>query len=173
MHQIEEAIKRPKPDISGSNGAQDIISNLQDLLNKIQAQRLPSETDDQSEDPDRSRAVQSPHGINTSDNLSLDDAENPLQLLARASDLQLSPPEARAPLKWPSLALAEPASAPRESLDGNLNAARSFFVPAKARLDTGSDMDPIELGLVTFNEAETLFSLYVREGIQGYTTVPN
>ncbi|PLB44654.1 hypothetical protein P170DRAFT_368185 [Aspergillus steynii IBT 23096] len=160
LHQIEEAIKRPKSDESGSSAPQNIISNLQDLLNKIQGQRLPSETDDPSEDPDRFRAVQSPHEINAGDGLSLDDAENPLQLLARASDLQLSPPKARATIKWPSLGSVEPAGAPRDSLDGSLTAARSFFVPAKARLDTGPDMDPIDLGLVTLHEAETLFSFF-------------
>ncbi|KAK1138506.1 hypothetical protein N8T08_002456 [Aspergillus melleus] len=160
LHQIEEAIKRPKTDDAGSSGAQNIISNLQVLLNKIQGQRLPSETDYQSEDPDRSRAVQSPDETNADDSLSLDDAENPLQLLARASDLQLSPPEAHGTVKWLPLASSEPASAPRDSLNGNSTAARSFFVPAKARLDTGPEIDPIDLGLVTSIEADTLFSFF-------------
>jgi hypothetical protein len=37
--------------------------------------------------------------------------------------------------------------------------AKSFFVPARAHLDVGSELDPVDLGLVTFDEAESLFSL--------------
>lgn len=70
--------------------------------------------------------------------------------------------------KRPSFAPPEPVNALRNSIDENATVARSFFVPAKARLDIGSDMDPIDLGLVALNEAEMLFSLYVREKAQSH-----
>lgn len=91
------------------------------------------------------------------ESLALDDAENPLQLLARASDLQLSPtgmrraPKSPPPLfQGPSFIQGTPIGEP---------SAKSFFVPARANLDIGPEVDPIELGLVTFDESESLFSL--------------
>jgi hypothetical protein len=44
-------------------------------------------------------------------------------------------------------------------LDRREQSAKSFFVPARANLDIGDDLDPVELGLVTFDESESLFSL--------------
>jgi hypothetical protein len=34
----------------------------------------------------------------------------------------------------------------------------AFFVPLKASLDIGTDVDPVELGLVTLEEAKMLFT---------------
>lgn len=164
LHQIEQAIKRPKSDGTGSDAAQRIISNLQELLNKTQqgqSQQLQSETDELSEGPEQSNSFPSPRDINAGDNLSLDDAENPLQLLARASDLQLSPAETRETSRWHPSTSVQPTALPRSSLNGNEPSAKSFFVPVRASLDVGPDMDPIDVGLVTSNEAESLFSLYV------------
>lgn len=117
------------------------------------------------------------------ENLALDDAENPLQLLARASDLQLSPLGVRhLPKSSPMPLISAPPSSslPQEGLvadpgdrghdrgrdfdaelDRREQSAKSFFIPARANLDVGADLDPVELGLVTFDESESLFSLYV------------
>ena len=104
----------------------------------------------------------SPRDTNVDDGLMFDDAENPLQLLARASDLQLSPRETRHRAKSlvPSL-VAPPSTLPLEN--GSLvdEGVRSFFVPAKAYLDVGPELDPVEMGLITFDESESLFSLSV------------
>ena len=89
------------------------------------------------------------------ESLTLDDAENPLQLLARASDLQLSPTGVRHVPKSPPPALPQTLfqrDAPPEP------SAKSFFVPARANLDVGPEVDPVDLGLVTFDESESLFS---------------
>jgi hypothetical protein len=85
------------------------------------------------------------------DQLSLDDAENPLQLLARTSEL-LSAIQPR---------VANPAntaaaiSKPQHRDDHDL---QKFFGPYRPRLDVGEELDPIELGLMTPAEAEALFS---------------
>lgn len=157
LYQIEQAIKRPRgEDAAASDAAHKVISNLQDLLGKAQDHQHVSysETDDFSENPDQAHSLPSPH--EQEDSLTLDDAENPLQLLARASDLQLSPAEtqkAHVPLRQ------QPAISQTHDHDSGAN---SFFVPMRASRDVGSELDPIDLGLVTVEEAESLFSLYVQ-----------
>ena len=42
----------------------------------------------------------------------------------------------------------------------------SFFVPIKASLDVGPELDPVDLGLITFEDAKDLFALY------GFCRVP-
>ena len=80
------------------------------------------------------------------DNFSVDDAENPLQLLARASDLSAS--------NKPTSYLSPPRF-PGAVGDQQL---RDFFGPFRPSLDIGEDIDPIELGLVTEEEAAILFA---------------
>ncbi|RAH62467.1 Zn(II)2Cys6 transcription factor [Aspergillus piperis CBS 112811] len=158
LHQIEQAIKRPRSDASGSEAAQKLISDLQEMLSNTREQQLHSEADDQSEDFDRSYTYHSPRD-NIDDNLSLDDAENPLQLLARASDLQLSPTEVRGAHKWPPSTI-QASGMLQNSTEGSDPAAQSYFVPIRASLDVGPDIDPIDIGLVTPSEAESLFSFF-------------
>ncbi|KAJ8185989.1 hypothetical protein LV161_005581 [Aspergillus fumigatus] len=159
LHQIEEAIKRPKTDAAGSDAARKLISDLQDLLRRTQGHSARSEVEETSDDPVQSR-TKSPQGAAAGDNLALDDAENPLQLLARASDLQFSSAECRdAPILSTSSG-SQSSLRPNSSPNEDLPIARSFFVPVKAKLDLGPDMDPIELGLTTLHEAELLFSFF-------------
>ncbi|KAL2840826.1 hypothetical protein BJX68DRAFT_183029 [Aspergillus pseudodeflectus] len=156
LHQIEQAIKRPKTDHSTAEAAQKLIANLQDLLSNSHSQQSPNDRDDLSEDPDQTDPVILPRDSNSGESLALDDAENPLQLLARASDLQLSPNDVRDAPIWPPMAppnLAIP-------VETSVTAAKSFFVPVRAHLDISPDMDPIENGLVTLQEAESLFSFF-------------
>ncbi|KAH7363769.1 hypothetical protein BKA65DRAFT_121581 [Rhexocercosporidium sp. MPI-PUGE-AT-0058] len=82
------------------------------------------------------------------DNFSVDDAENPLQLLARASDLS-------APTNQASY--LSPPRFPGAVGDQQL---RDFFGPFRPSLDVGTDIDPIELGLVTEEEAVILFAYF-------------
>ena len=86
------------------------------------------------------------------DQLALDDAENPLQLLARASDLRLGLPQSP--------------NQPLTPFSANLGSERSdkpdvtgFFLPMKTHPDIGPHLDPIDLGLVTSEEAELLMNL--------------
>ncbi|ODM17096.1 hypothetical protein SI65_07495 [Aspergillus cristatus] len=155
LYQIEQAIKRPRSeDAAASDAAHRVISNLQELLGKAQDQQQVShsETDDFSENPDQTHSLSSPR--EQEDSLALDDAENPLQLLARASDLQLSPAETQ---KAPVPSRQQPAISRTQDHDSGAN---SFFVPVRASRDVGPELDPIDLGLVTMEEAESLFSFF-------------
>jgi hypothetical protein len=149
IHQIEQAIKRPRIE-SGDDDAHRAISGLQDLLSQVQDQLMQG---DHNSDPPSLRDAK------VEESLTLDDAENPLQLLARASDLQLSPtgvrraPRSSLPLPGAPLAVSQETVIPEEP------SAKSFFVPARANLDVGPEVDPVDLGLVTFDESESLFSL--------------
>jgi hypothetical protein len=88
--------------------------------------------------------------------LAVDDAENPLQLLARASDLHVSPKPSsnHVAVEAPS----RPRSRPNR-VDEKTSDFEQFFTLSQFSLDTGSDLDPINLGLITEDEAETLFAL--------------
>ncbi|KAL4911765.1 hypothetical protein BDW62DRAFT_45734 [Aspergillus aurantiobrunneus] len=160
LHQIEHAIKRPKADHPDAEAAQKVISDLQDLLSKTQKPQPQNESEDLSEDPDQPESLHFPRDSNSGESLALDDAENPLQLLARASDLQLSPKDIRETTMWSSLANPQSATGPPVTVESNVTAAKSFFVPVRASLDIGPDMDPIEIGLVTLPEAEALFTFF-------------
>lgn len=89
----------------------------------------------------------------TDDNLPLDDAENPLQLLARASDLtepsyQLpTAPNVHSQVYIPSMPARE-------------DTLRMFFGPFRPHLDVGEDIDPVDMGFVTLEEVDILFTLY-------------
>lgn len=85
------------------------------------------------------------------DQLALHDAENPLQLLARASDLRLGSSQKH------DNALGH--LAPNFWNDGmEQTDASQFFSPMKMKTDQGPHLDPIELGLVSAEEAEMLLS---------------
>ncbi|PWY96782.1 Zn(II)2Cys6 transcription factor [Aspergillus sclerotioniger CBS 115572] len=160
IHQIEQAIKRPRNDTSGAETAHKLISDLQDLLSNTREKQLDSEVDDRSEDLNRPYTYPSPQDNNAGENLSLDDAENPLQLLARASDLQLSPTEVRDAYRWPPSTYPQHTEVPQSNINGSVPAAQAYFVPIRASLDIGLDIDPIDIGLITLNEAESLFSFF-------------
>ncbi|KAI0532269.1 hypothetical protein GGR58DRAFT_523375 [Xylaria digitata] len=94
------------------------------------------------------------------DQLNLDDAENPLQLLARTSELLSSirvSNNGSAVGHLPSKVLPSRERALGGDHDGNLPV---FFGRFQPRLDVGLDIDPIELGLLTLAEAEVLFTYF-------------
>ncbi|KAL4757215.1 uncharacterized protein BDW70DRAFT_114587 [Aspergillus foveolatus] len=160
LHQIEQAIKRPRTGRPAVEAAQKVLSDLQDLLTQTQQQQARDDSKDLSEDSDQQEPLHFPRGSNSGESLALDDAENPLQLLARASDLQLSPKDVRNTATWPLLATSQPATGVSWVVQDNVTAAKSFFVPVRASLDIGPDMDPIDIGLVTLPEAESLFTFF-------------
>lgn len=89
--------------------------------------------------------------------LAIDDAENPLQLLARASYFQ-PPEEPKNPSPQAPIP-AECAVARGGSKSSSSRELQGFFAPARVNLDVGDDIDPISLGLVSMEEAEAAFSL--------------
>ncbi|KAK6853679.1 hypothetical protein PG995_010491 [Apiospora arundinis] len=93
------------------------------------------------------------------DQLNLDDAENPLQLLARTSEL-LSSITAQSQGAGPSRYPAGPNANRAAASDNDL---QKFFGRFQARLDVGDDLDPIDLGLLTLAEAEALFAYFYQK----------
>ncbi|KAJ4360207.1 uncharacterized protein N0V89_000767 [Didymosphaeria variabile] len=146
LHQIEEAIKKSKSDPSSSGNT---VEQLQQLLLEARGSRASSNSSPSSSVPAPSEGV----AHVSDDQQALDDAENPLQLLARASDLRLTSPQSNDHPFTPST------SHLCSDVDQQSDVHR-FFLPIKASLDRGPSYDPIDLGLVTEEEAELLLSFY-------------
>ncbi|KAL2262118.1 hypothetical protein VTK26DRAFT_2416 [Humicola hyalothermophila] len=91
------------------------------------------------------------------ESLAVDDAENPLQLLARASDLHVSPKAGTDPAAVEALSHQRT----RQSKQNDkISEVEKFFKLTQFSLDVGPDLDPVDLGLVTLQEAETLFNFF-------------
>lgn len=183
LYQIEQAIKRSR---TGEQNSEDdkAIGNLQALLEGSRNARsttasshlrrgsshfkspdqqpdLSSDDDDELDNTPDSNTYMSLHHHNE-ESLAIDDAENPLQLLARASNLQLSPkPITGLSPKQPGPRVSrkkqqqqQQVDQPEEDLE-----MQSFFTSVRVNLDVGDDIDPITMGLVTEEEAESLFVL--------------
>ncbi|KAI8626529.1 hypothetical protein F5Y19DRAFT_466338 [Xylariaceae sp. FL1651] len=185
VFQIEQALKRTHPgsdQIQNSEQATELrylLERSRDLLSAERSQKHPGSGANRRR---RDGAIPSPQHSSTShgtppsqtesrdggtasqkvddDQLNLDDAENPLQLLARTSELLSS---IRTPNNGSTVGHIPSRSLPNRSVmvesnhDGNLE---RFFGRFQPRLDIGEDLDPIELGLLTFAEAEALFAYF-------------
>lgn len=93
------------------------------------------------------------------DGYALEDAENPLQLLARASNLPIPP--RNMPAAPDNLSpVAAPNHVGHKGDHGDNQDLRAFFGPLSPNLDTGEDIDPIDMGYVTPSETDVLFTLY-------------
>ncbi|RYP50884.1 hypothetical protein DL768_003673 [Monosporascus sp. mg162] len=131
------------------------VSNSGTNAEQHQATSSPYQTTASQETPPSqtgSREGASALGIED-EHLNLDDAENPLQLLARTSEL-LSSIEPQQPLAATSASNSQKAGSARR------NDLQRFFGSFQPRLDVGEDLDPIELGLLTLAEAEALFAYF-------------
>jgi hypothetical protein len=170
--------------LSAASELHDLISKSQDLLAQVRQDLLAQVRQDvpASDQPplahDRSQSSVSSrggfdrsqsHGASPSltqsseqrtegDGLTLDDAENPLQLLARTSELLST--DRPSPLHQTAV---KPAAVPsRDEVLGDSAedaSLQAFFGRFRPRLDVGPELDPIDVGLVTLPEAETLFTL--------------
>ncbi|KAI9686297.1 MAG: hypothetical protein M1820_010671 [Bogoriella megaspora] len=130
VYQLEQAIaKSAAPDSVG----------LQRLLDDSRKVQPHPETG-----PELHNGTSPQTPLSTVDGNELDDAENPLQLLARASDLHVPTSRARED----------------QDLSGDHQQVKWYFAPVRAKPDVGLDVDPIELGLVTPEEAESLFTYF-------------
>jgi hypothetical protein len=114
----------------------------------------PIRLESQSSDHEIPRQLEHP-GHLIGEHFTYDGIENPLQLLARASDLQdLSPEQS---------GIHAPTPESRHGLrsDSKVEAVKHFFSPIKASLDVDGKpniegFDPINVGLITVEEAEAL-----------------
>lgn len=180
LFQIDEAVKRARSGSQTNNDDQRVLAHLQQLLGQLtdaddtnsthvplgpgsaSSSRIEHDTTmdrmtegDHSDEEDAGNAAGVPEIIQqTEDSLAIDDAENPLQLLARASyNIQPSPDSRHG--KSPQSVLASVSSKDQQQTEDELQA---FFAPARAKLDIGGDYDPISLGLVSEEEAQMLFT---------------
>ncbi|KAF2843351.1 putative Zn(II)2Cys6 transcription factor [Patellaria atrata CBS 101060] len=164
LHQIEQALKKSKATGSPlANPSGRSIPELENLLSEAQSQLSPTTpnkaTTEQNGAPGSTASTQH---INQDDNLALDDAENPLQLLARASEARL--PQSSRQKAHLSVSPQSYSSTNGHSTSESDEANVSwFFVPVRAHLDVGRDLDPIDLGLATLEEAETLFRYFYQK----------
>ncbi|KAI1813210.1 hypothetical protein GGS20DRAFT_599411 [Poronia punctata] len=182
--QIEQALKRTHPgadQIQNSEQSTELrylLERSRDLLSAERSQRLSSAVANRRRPhgtiPSPQQSSTS-HGTSPSqtdsrgtgtgsqavdDHLNLDDAENPLQLLARTSELLSSigvSSNASALGPLPSKSLPARETMGGQDQDGNL---ATFFGPFQPRLDVGPELDPIEIGLLTLGEAEALFTYF-------------
>lgn len=165
VYRIEQAIKRSKTHANQSDDGQ--IQHLEGLLSEAQ-NLLPGNGSKDLDSPfhmgdssSQSHNNALGHSLpesesaaeqNSDDHFAVDDAENPLQLLARASDLSVPTHAAVGPPNIPSLAFPpRPGTAKDHTL-------QDFFGPFRPSLDVEDDIDPIEMGLVTEAETTALFS---------------
>lgn len=188
LFQVEEALKRAGPGVQGTD-ANKAITELKSMLAAGQEGQLnggseggnkrprlatngSSEMQDSSSDEDdsprsqkdslasvgRRESMVSQRPVKPEERLAVDDVENPLQLLARASNLHLSPESSHG--QSPGTAVShQAASSVADDLDPEMRQVEIFFGTTNFNVDRGDDYDPIELGLVTEDEAEMLFDL--------------
>lgn len=141
--------KRPRLTTTGSSEMQDSSSDEDDSP-RSQKESLAS--------VGRRESMISQRHVKPEERLAVDDAENPLQLLARASNLHLSPESSHG--QSPITAVPHPpASTAADELDPEMRQVEFFFGTTHFNVDRGEDYDPVELGLVTEEEAEMLFDL--------------
>lgn len=181
VYQIEQAIQRSK-----GKGNESTLSDLEALLDRTQQlipghaseqpvsdlvpavqiqppqQALRPESSGDSTAVQKHRYVVRPANEQQADrsielnSFSVNDAENPLQLLAQTSELLLTPRQ----LTPPPAAGSVSSHFGGSSIAGN-GYTHTFFSRLRSRLDIESELDPIEMGLATVPEAEVLFTLLV------------
>ena len=166
IHQVEQALKRSKGNGVTFDAEKDI-----DLRRMIQ----PSRQHELEEVGLRNGYEQSRHADYTTplttaatifddsalldqtekpDDLALNNADNPLQLLALASSMPSRSPNS---VIDPSPAAAASTSDASDNVDDAV--LQLFFSGLTSVLDNLPKYDPVELGLVTTDEAERLFNL--------------
>lgn len=154
IYQVEEAIKKRKADNTTNLTT---LEHLKKLLSDeggegkhIDASHsITSSNIDAKPLPEKEIAPTSNAGDDQ-----LEGVENPLQLLARASDLRIA-----SPLTPPGGSISTPGTW-LSSEHGPYMDVQRFFLPMKANLDQGPGLDPIEVGLVTAEEAEMLLAYF-------------
>jgi hypothetical protein len=155
VYRIEQALEKSQAN-GGRLDDEQAAHHLQQLLAKTANVLMPSPMPRQSVSSVAMSSMQQPD----QDSYALEDAENPLQLLARASDLPVSPHASSTTLNdkpTPGAPTSHPTQRPSNGANSDL---KTFFGPLTPNLDIGEDIDPIDLGLVTLQEADYLFSYF-------------
>ncbi|RDW75848.1 hypothetical protein BP5796_06669 [Coleophoma crateriformis] len=98
-------------------------------------------------------STDAPQRPGVDDGFAIDDAENPLQLLARASHLT-EPQPSHSPDGPQPVTMPAYLEATRDSTLIN------FFGCFRSHLDVGEDIDPVDMGFVTSEEVDILFSFF-------------
>ena len=170
LFQVEQAVKRAAAGEAHRPEDGKVVSRLRELLDEVQAAdqlSLPQghrydhmeESSDEAEGPEESSNLTSTPDLTQAqeESLAIDDAENPLQLLARASYFQ-PPEEPRNP--QPPPAAVKVRREPKEPKSEEARELQRYFASAaRVNLDVGSEVDPVDLGLATAEEGEALFTL--------------
>lgn len=178
VHQIEEAIRKSK---KSDPQSQLSVSKLEELLKSTQAVMPQQPNDAATSDlmPSvqlrESTPASNPMNMTSDDyqkyannqyagerfirssepnNLSVNDAENPLQLLAQTSELLLTPQQST------PAATVSVSNMTEDSSVGGQPQPQVFFSRYQSRLDNEPQLDPVEMGLVTFSEADLLFTYF-------------
>ncbi|KAG9244106.1 hypothetical protein BJ878DRAFT_85362 [Calycina marina] len=151
VYQMEQALKKSKSS-NQTSPLQKLLDEAQSLFGHKNASVKSDLIDAKS---DGSSHQQSPENKSNSaqlgsEDLDVDDVENPLQLLARASDISS--------VERPLVTFAPHVSAPTSLLHGQ--EVDDFFSPFRPSLDTGEHLDPIDLGLITLEECDGLFTYF-------------
>jgi hypothetical protein len=149
IYQVEEAIKKRRYDAVAN---QNTLQHLQKLLNEAQGEDGASRNFNTSPISEVHTHILSKEVVSTAsdDQLAIEDVENPLQLLARASDLRIATPQSY------NQSTASPETRINESEQSAFLDVHRFFLPVKASLDQGPGLDPVDVGLVTLEEAGML-----------------
>ncbi|KAG6020310.1 hypothetical protein E4U41_002889 [Claviceps citrina] len=169
LFQVEQAVKRARSGQQQTEQDDRVLTQVRVLMGQTDGSDWPScqlpnnNRDQDSGENDASSSEDVEHLNNdetsassrsseaarcTGESLTGDDAENPLQLLARAG--LLSPVVPRYPEPERNIITSH-------AHEGGSLIDRRCRDDAKLNLDVGSDIDPVELGLVTEDEAEFLF----------------
>lgn len=178
VHQVEEAIRKSQTQAGDSEAAlldlqellktRDVQSDIQvDSLTSDLTPAIPSQRPCTSSDPisstseaNRNSATASNQSLyQQAETGDLADAENPLQLLAQTSELLQVSAAAKTTIGPTLVPQAMPLnndSTPATKSSG----IDHFFGRFGPKLDVESEFDPIEIGLVTLSEADSLFDLY-------------
>lgn len=155
IYQVEEAIKKRKSDATTN---QTTLEHLKKLLSEDQkGDEEAVRASNASSSPNNTPPNPEHDAVGTSSNddqLALEGVENPLQLLARASDLRIASPHT---LKG---SVSTPGSRTNGGDEGPYLDIQHFFLPMKASLDQGPGLDPIDVGLVTLDEAQMLLAYF-------------
>ncbi|KAH7066755.1 hypothetical protein BKA63DRAFT_537211 [Paraphoma chrysanthemicola] len=153
IYQVEEAIKKRKSDNTTSRTT---LEHLKKLLNDAHGSDEAAETTMSPTSPNHASVPpeRDTNGTSSDDQLAIEGVENPLQLLARASDLRIASPQNV------ETNMSTPGSRFNGSEGGASGDMHPFFMPMKASIDQGPGLDPIDVGLVTLEEAETLLDYF-------------
>lgn len=175
IHQVEEAVKKART--KGSTMHHEHTRALRQLLRESEDPNMrstePPDNDSLnnplSREPSTSTAPQGAPSLrlldsgsvargiddgDDNDDVTVNNANNPLQLLAIASSIP-EPVGQDPPLESNNNMAISPSVVTATADDED---TRDFFSPMTSKLDVGSDLDPLDLGLVSEEDVEGLFN---------------